>query len=330
MKHLTILIPRYNINIISALGTYMMFKSANAFWTNIGKGPVFDVELAGGLNNDISVYNGLFSVHPQIDIKKITKTDLVIIAALQPEIDYSASINQNKDLIDWISNQYKKGAEIISLCTGAFLLASTGLLNGKMCSTHWSAANEFRHLFPKVNLVTEKIITEEQGIMTSGGAFSFMNFLLYIVEKYYDRETAIFCSKAFEIDMDRTSQSPFEIFRGQKKHNDEAIKKVQTFLENNFSEKINIEKLASDFAMGRRNLDRRFKKAAGNTPFEYLQRLKVEAAKKSFESTQKSIKEVMYDVGYCDFKAFRTTFRKITGFSPLQYRNKYNNGTAIQ
>ena len=124
-------------------------------------------------------------------------------------------------LIDWIEKQYKDGAEIASICTGAFMLASSGLLDGKSCSTHWAAADNFRSMFPKVNLQTDKLITDENGIYTNGGAYSFLNLMIYLVEKYYDRQTAIFCSKVFQIEMDRQSQSAFAIFTGQKLHGDE-------------------------------------------------------------------------------------------------------------
>ena len=129
--------------------------------------------------------------------------------------------------------------------------------------------------------------------------------------------------------MDRISQSPFSVFRGQKQHPDEEIKKAQLYLEDNFNRKVSFEKLASDLAIGRRNFDRRFKKATGNTPAEYFLRIKVEAAKRSFESSSKSVKEVMFNVGYTDFKAFRNAFRKITGLSPLEYRNKFNKRPLI-
>ena len=233
-------------------------------------------------------------------------------------------------MFPWLIEQYKNGAEIASICTGAFLLASTGLIDGKSCSTHWLVANLFRQMFPEINLVPDKLITYEQGIYTSGGAFSFLNFLMYLVEKYYDRQTAIFCSKVFEIDLDRDSQSPFMVFSGQKNHDDEPIKKAQLFIESNFYDKISVDDLASRFSVGRRNFDRRFKKATGNSPVEYLQRVKIEAAKKSFETTRKSIKEVMFDVGYSDFKAFRVIFKKITGLSPLEYRNRYNKDAVIE
>jgi len=227
-------------------------------------------------------------------------------------------------MMNWIAKQYKEGAEIASMCSGVFMLASVGLLDGKECSTHWSFAESFRTMFPKVNLQTDHLITDENGIYTNGGAYSFLNLVIYLIEKYYDRQTAIYCSKIFQIEMDRNSQSPFAIFTGQKQHDDEVVQKAQSYIENKLGEKISVEHLSSIFAVGRRNFDRRFIKATGNTPLEYLQRVKIESAKKAFETTRKNINEVMYDVGYSDVKAFREVFRKITGMSPLEYRNKYN------
>jgi len=223
-----------------------------------------------------------------------------------------------------VEQQYKSGAEIASICTGAFMLAASGLLDGKNCSTHWAAADNFRAMFPKVNLQADKLITDENGIYTNGGAYSFLNLVIYLIEKYYDRQTAIFCSKVFQIEMDRQSQAAFIIFKGQKLHEDEMVKKAQAYIESKPDEKISVEQLSSRFAIGRRNFDRRFIKATGNTPVEYAQRVKIESAKKAFENSRKTINEVMYEVGYSDVKAFREVFRKITGMSPLEYRVKYN------
>jgi transcriptional regulator GlxA family with amidase domain len=238
--------------------------------------------------------------------------------------DRNKVIELNKDFFPWITKQHAAGAEVASLCVGAFLLAATGLLSGKKCSTHWSAIDEFKQLFPEVELVSEKIITDENGIYSSGGANSFWNLLLYLLEKYTSREMAVLFSKYYEIEIDRFSQSPFIMFTGQNSHNDEPVKKAQAFIEKNIGDKISVEDLASKFAIGRRNFERRFKKATSNTPVEYIQRVKIEAAKKSLEVSRKNITEVMYDVGYSDTKAFRMVFKKITGMSPIDYRNRYN------
>jgi transcriptional regulator GlxA family with amidase domain len=233
-------------------------------------------------------------------------------------------LEENSAFIPWIVKQYKYGAEVASLCVGAFLLAATGLINGRQCATHWMAANDFRKMFPEVNLVEDRIITDEQGIYSSGGAFSYLNLILYLVEKFAGRNVAIFMSKAFQIDIERRSQSPFIMFNGQKEHEDEPIKKAQEFIEQNLQDRITVDQLASMLALGRRNLERRFKKATSNTVVEYIQRVKIEAAKMSLERSRENVNEVMYKVGYTDTKAFRTTFKRITGLSPVQYRNKYH------
>ncbi len=279
-----------------------------------------------GLVTELKSDVGFFSVYP-VNIKEIKKTDLLIIPSVTNY--YDDAIKKNKELIIWIREQYKNGAEIASICTGAFLLAATGLLEGKTCSTHWNAAADFKRQFPNIDLHTDKLLTVEQGIYTNGGAYSFLNLMLFLVEKYFDRQTAIFCSKVFQIDIDRTSQSPFHIFQTQKNHGDELVDKAQTYIEENLSGKISFEELASKLAISRRNFDRRFIKATGNTPVEYLQRVKVEVAKSTLEKGRKNIFEVMNEVGYSDDKAFREVFKKITGLSPLDYRAKYNKKAAL-
>ena len=264
---------------------------------------------------------------PHTHISSIIKTDLIIIPSLNH--NYEKAVKGNKRLIEWIEERYRSGAEIASICTGAFMLAASGLLDGKTCSTHWAVASGFRTMFPKVNLQTDKLITDENGIYTNGGAYSFLNLVIYLVEKYYDRQTAIYCSKVFQVEMDRQSQSAFTIFTGQKSHGDEMVIKAQAYIESKLDEKISVEDLSSKFAVGRRNFDRRFIKATGNTPVEYAQRVKIESAKKALETTRKTINEVMYEVGYSDVKAFREVFRKITGMSPLEYRGKYNKEAVV-
>jgi transcriptional regulator GlxA family with amidase domain len=328
MKRLTILVPDGQTNlstVASIVGAYEIFIRANAYWKNTHKKDLLKVELAG-ISKKADFYDGLFSVKPQVNISEVRKTDLIIIPSLAR--DYETALKGNKLLVGWIEKQYKSGAEIASMCTGTFMLAAAGLLNGKNCSTHWSAANTFRNMFPDVRLQTDQLITDENGIYTNGGAYSFLNLVIYLVEKYYDRTTAIYCAKIFQIEMDRESQSAFTIFSGQKSHGDEVVKKAQAYLESNIHEKISIEDLSSRFAVGRRSFDRRFIKATGNTPVEYSQRVKIESAKKSLETSRKTINEVMYDVGYSDVKAFREVFRKITGMSPLEYRGKYNKEIA--
>lgn len=320
MKNVSILVPESSVMQAIADPQYL-FTAVNQFLMVSGKKPLFNVQLVGA-KKEVKLNDGIFSVHTDKQLNDVDKTDLVFIPALFG--DMSTAIAKNKALIPWITAQYENGAEVASLCVGAFLLASTGLLNGKKCSTHWGFQNEFRQMFPEVEVVDGSIITEEHRIYSSGGANSYWTMLLYLVEKYADRETAILASKYFAVDIDRDSQTAFAMFKGQKNHNDEAIKKAQEYIEKNIQERITLDELADMAALGRRSFERRFKQATNNSVLEYIHRVKIEAAKRSFESSRKNINEVMFDVGYTDTKAFRTLFKKITGLTPIEYRNKYN------
>ncbi|MEB0264064.1 MULTISPECIES: helix-turn-helix domain-containing protein [unclassified Mucilaginibacter] len=324
MKHISILVPYESVP-SSVVDPRYMFTAVNQFLINSGKHPLFNVQLVG-LTEHVPLNSGSFSVKTDVLIKDLKKTDLVVIPALAG--DMKTMLRLNEELLPWIVTQHKNGAEVASLCLGAFLLASTGLLDGKSCSTHWLSANDFREMFPKVTMTEGSIITEADGLYSSGGASSYWNLLLHIVEKYAGREMSIMAAKFFAIEIDRKSQSPFVMFNGQKKHEDESVKLAQEYIEENYTLKFSVDELADKFAIGKRHFERRFKKATNNTPAEYIQRVKVEAAKKELENSAKNISEVMYDVGYTDVKAFRTVFKKLTGLSPIDYKNKYNRQAA--
>ncbi len=320
MKHISILIPHDSV-MASIVDPRVIFTGVNDFLEAAGKPPAFKVQLVG-LTKEVQLHNGTFTVHADVLIGDVKKTDLILVPAIGG--DLNAAIKKNEAFLPWIVKQYGQGAEVASLCIGAFLLASTGLLNGKECSSHWRYGNEFREMFPEVTLVDGRIVTEQQGLYSSGGATSYWNMLLHLVEKHAGREMAIMAAKVFALEIDRKTQSPFIMFNGQKKHEDEPIKQAQEFIEKNVMERISVEELAIKYAIGKRHFIRRFKKATNNTPIEYIQRVKIEAAKKHLENSHKNVNEVMYDCGYTDIKAFRTVFKKITGLSPMEYRNKYN------
>jgi transcriptional regulator GlxA family with amidase domain len=326
MKHISILIPKGHTSVVNIEGTHQIFNEVNGFLAAMEKPPLFKVQLVG-IVPQASQREGLFTIKPDAMIGDVKKTDLIIIPAIHD--DPRVALDQNAAFIPWILRQYEGGAELASFCIGSFFLAATGLLNGRQCATHWLSANHFRAAFPEVNLVDDKIMTEEDGIYTSGGAYSFLNLLIYLIEKYAGRDMAIRTAKTFMIDIDRMSQSPFIMFEGQKTHDDEPIKQAQVFIENHVEDKITVDQLASMLALGRRNMERRFKKATANTVMEYIQRVKIEAAKKNLETGRKNVNEVMYDVGYADTKAFRSIFKRITGLSPIEYKNKYSKALSV-
>lgn len=320
MKNVVILVPESSVLQAIADPQYCL-SAVNQFLISAGRPPLFHVQLVG-CRKKVLLNNGQYTVHPDKLLKDVSRADIIFIPALFGNMETAVALN--KTMLPWIVEQHKRGAEVASLCVGAFLLASTGLLNGKKCSTHWSYTDEFRRLFPEVEVQSGSIVTEETGIYSSGGANSYWNLLLHLVEKYTDRQTAILVAKYFAIDISRNSQSVFAMFKAQKNHQDEAVKMAQEIIENRIENKITVEELAEEVAVGRRSFERRFKEATHNSVMAYVQRVKIEVAKRSLENGRKNVNEVMFDVGYTDTKAFRNTFKKITGLSPVAYRNRYS------
>ncbi|GGC62561.1 AraC family transcriptional regulator [Pedobacter quisquiliarum] len=316
---ISVFVPRHGV-IEAITPPFRTFNTANDFLAASGKKPVFQVEYVG-LTEAVSAGNGEYLIKTDRLLQDVEETDLLIIP---PTFGNPLTgIQENAEAIRYFKALHSSGSSLASLCAGAFLLAETGLLDGRKCSTHWAHFAAFRARYPQVEVEDGAVITEHGNIYSSGGANSLWNLLLYLVEKFSDRDTAIMLSKYFAIDIGRDSQSAFAIFKGQKNHTDPDIKKVQDYIEAKYDSKLAVEDLANLVLVGRRTFERRFKEATNNTPLEYIQRVRIEAAKKFFEGSRKNVSDVMYDVGYTDSKAFRDIFKKVTGLTPIAYRNKF-------
>lgn len=320
MKQVTFLIADGVLKPSCLFNAIEVFEKANEFLEQTTGQSYFDIRLTG-TNLQQRLANGLFSLQVA-PLQAIDKAGIIILPSFAEQDDYA--IGKNREALDWVISQFSAGAEVASLCTGTFLLAATGLLNGKPCATHWKAAAYFRRLFPELELHTNKILTDQQGVYTAGGAISSLNLALYIVEKYCGREAALYCARVLQIDIERDSQSSFIMFEGLKDHKDNVIRNIQEFIEQHIGDRLTVDQLAVHCSMDRINFTRRFKKATQLSPADYVQRVKVEGAKRLFESTDQQINEVMYKVGYIDVKAFRQLFKKIAGMTPGDYRNKFS------
>jgi len=319
MKHVSIL-SLYDATLTSIDSSHQIFTRVNDFMKFQGKPPFYNVEIVG-LTRQMKFSNGLYTIRPDKTTEQVKKTDVVVLPLLCG--DFPKAISRNKKYTDWLIDQYHHNAEIVCLCVGSFFLASTGLLNDKKCAVHWAAKNEFQSLFPEVKIIDDTIITDEKGIYTCGGGYSYLNLLLYMLEKHLGRDISILASKMFEIDIERKSQNPFAIFIGQKRHGDELVLKAQELIENNPGTTFSIDGVCEQFSVGRRTFERRFKKSTGNSIAEYIQRVKVEFAKKHLEAGRKTVNEIIYETGYNDIDAFRKVFKKFTDLSPIDYRKKY-------
>lgn len=319
MKHVSIL-PLYDATVTSIDSAHQIFNRVNDFMRYQGKPPFYQVEITG-VETTLELSNGLYTIRVDKTIDQTQKTDVIVLPLLCG--DFPKAIARNLGYRDWVIDQYQHGAEIVCLCVGSFFLASTGLLMGRKCAVHWAAKNDFSALFPDVNVVNDGIITDEKGIYTCGGGYSYLNLVLYILEKHLGRDISILASKMFEIDIERKSQNPFVIFMGQKRHGDDQVLKTQEFIENHPAELYSVTELCERLSVGRRTFERRFRKCTGNSIAEYIQRVKVEFAKKHLEAGRKTVNEIIYETGYNDPDAFRRVFKKFTDLSPIDYRKKY-------
>ncbi|HET6487506.1 MAG TPA: helix-turn-helix domain-containing protein [Spirochaetia bacterium] len=285
-----------------------------------GGGPPFRIRLVSPGGNPVMASNG-YPLHCHATIASVRSTDLVIIPAMDGDIQ--AQMDANRSCVPWIRRMYGQGADVVSICTGAFLLAETGLLDGKSATTHWVAQDLFRRRYPKTHLVPEQIVVDNGRICTSGGATSFLTLSIYLVEKYCGAETARLVSKMFLIDINKGPQTAYAIFGGQKAHSDEEILKAQMVIEEEGSRELTVAEIATRVAMSPRNFIRRFKRATGNKPIEYLQRVRVEQAKRALEAGSDAVSEIADRVGYHDAGSFRRIFRRVTGVTPAEYRSRY-------
>lgn len=307
--------------VLSAVsGAIDLISGANRYLQERGKEPAFELQLVS--ENAKSIHLNVpaqFFCFKTID--EIAETDLIIIPAFS--INPDAALQKNKAIVDWIKAMKQSGTEIASLCFGSYFLAEAGLLDGKTATSHWAAISDMQQRYPNVTMLSDRVITDRDGVYTSGGAFSSLTLIVYLVEKFCGREAAIWVSKMYAVDMDRLSQAHFSVFKGQHNHFDSDILKAQQFIEQNFDSDITIDQIAEQAHMSKRNFIRRFKAATQNTPLEYLQRVRVESAKKSLEMNEQNIAAMVYDVGYNDLKTFRMVFKRITGLTPQEYRKKY-------
>lgn len=271
--------------------------------------------------NDIRI-QGSYGNYFEVDatIFEIERPDILVIPGFDRDIP---TILSYTEMIDKVRDFYNEGSDIATVCTGSFILAATGLLDHKTATTHWVYAREFAKMFPKTELVIDKLLIDHDRICMSGGASSFQNLMIYIIDKYMSKELALFMSKLLLIDNDRFLQSPYTIFNGQKTHGDKFVLIAQQTIENRVDEFISIDELAQISNMSKRNFLRRFKQATGDTPFVYMQRAKIEAAKTLMEDTHNLFLDIAVKTGYNDFSSFRKTFKKHTGLKPQEYRKKY-------
>jgi len=310
--------------VLSSIASPMdMFLQAGALW-NVTMGekpsPIFEVKIVTADGNPITAINNI-PVTPHCSMHDIDDVDLVIVPS--QGFFFNPGTREHFDRIEWLKASFERGSDLASVCAGAFTLASTGLLDGKMATTHWGLAKQFKRSFPKVDLRTDRLVTDEGRLFCGGGISAELNLSLYLIEKYCGREIALQSSRCTLVDLDCVTQSPFAMFNPEKNHSDSSILKAQERIEKNHREPVDIAALAENADMSSRQFNRRFKAATGETVNNYLQLIRVEAAKVDLVNTKLSFEVISTKTGYENVSFFRRIFKKITSVTPAEYRRRF-------
>lgn len=321
MKKVTILCP-YNTMATTIFGPMDILNQAGRLWgrvTRTAQNPYFDVGIATADGEPVRSVNNIM-IQPHCSIREIDKTDLILISSAT----YIDKILQmNPELIPWLRNHYEKGCHIASICTGVFLLAETGLLDGKSATLHWGFTRMFEEKYPHIKIEPEKIYLDHGRLYCSAGVSAGLDLSLYLVEKFCGRQAALESAKTMVLDLGRKRQSPYSCFMPSGNHGDAPVMKAQEWVEAHKTQAIDYDALAKKLCMSRRSLERRFKKALGITPLAYLQKLRVELAKQHLEEGFLTFNEITYAVGYEDISFFRKIFIRETGLRPREYQHKF-------
>ncbi len=303
-------------------GPMDILNQAGRLWNRVNNSPqtpLFDVSIASADGGSIKCTNNIL-VQPHCSIESIEKTDLLVIASAT----YIKQIlKKSPELVPWILGQYNRGAHIASICTGVFLLAETGLLDGKSATLHWGFTEMFRQKYPQVNLRQDKMFIDQDRLYCSAGVNAGLDLSLYLVEKFCGRQTAVQCAKTMVLDLGREMQTPYDCFLFSKDHDDPLVIKAQGWIEKNYTQSVDYDLLAQKYNMSRRSLERRFKQAIDMTPLGYLQQIRVATAKRLLEEGIQTFNEITYQVGYEDISFFRKIFIRLTGLRPKEYQQRF-------
>ncbi|GAB2705617.1 GlxA family transcriptional regulator [Aliiglaciecola aliphaticivorans] len=304
-------------------GALDIFALAGVTWQRMqGQSPerLFNVQLASVGKRDIVCINQL-TLKSQIAIEDVTHTDILIIPTIGGKLEEVLSANRN--LLPFLRYFNSNGTDIASNCSGAFFLAEAGILNNKKATTHWGYAETFAKRYPSINLLANKLITQDGNIYCSGGGMAWLDLALLLIERYCGHDVATNTAKAQVLDISRGNQAAYAQLRSKKYHQDAEILKAQEWLETHYHQAISLDQLAKQVSLTNRTFLRRFKSATEQTPFSYLQSIRVEAAKKLLETENDSLEAIVTKVGYEDTRSFTRLFNSLTGLSPSQYRKKF-------
>ena len=305
-------------------GVADLFSMAGVSWNRIQNQDIqrlFHVVIASPNGQTVQCINGI-KIQADMAYSQLDEIDLFIVPTIGAPI--FEVLDHNPTLIQLLQNVEPKHSLIAGNCTGNFFLAEAGILNNKQATTHWGFQHIFSERYPAVKLNVEQLISRDQHVYCAGGGLAWFDLGLHLIELFYGFEIAMQTAKSFVIDYRRDSQLSYSLMKIGQTHQDEMVQRVQDWIEQNFQNSFTLEEIAIKFNVTVRTLIRRFKVALGLAPNQYVQGIRIEAARKRLEETEQSLELIMHEVGYSDSSSFRRLFHKKLGLSPLEYRRRFS------
>lgn len=301
-------------------GPLDVFATANYMGQSLGKFPVFSAEIVAVRPGPVRGFHGL-EFMPRTVLGGGTDYDVIVVPAVLGNLE---AVLSEREALAWLRAQHGRGTMLCAVCAGVFLLAETGLLEGREATTHWNLAGRFRDRYPKVLLKPELLLVDHGDVVTAGGITAYLDLCLHLVARLASPELAALCSKVLLVDPGRRSQVPYTMHTMPRGHGDQAVLRAQDWLEARLGRDVSLEAAAGSAGLGVRTLLRRFRKATGHTPLEYVQRLRIEMAKRLLETTDRTVDDLACTVGYADPASFRRLFKALTGLAPGAYRRRFS------
>jgi len=302
----------------SIMGMLDIFAIVNTFCLDNTCKKRFETKI---VHTECSVVN--FNMNINFNSEKLNFKEDFDLIIVPPIIDVEFNFNDNKELIFWLQEMSYKGILISSVCVGAYILAQAGLLDYKKATSHWVIEQKLKQDYPLIKLDVDKLIVEDDNIITAGGASAYIHLCLYIVRKFISIDVAYICANFLGVDAGKSSQQHYKNLSNIATHNDKEIQSLIDWIKNNYTKTITLKDMSAKISTSQRTLIRKFKKATGELPNYYLQKLRVQKAKQLLISTNDSFEYITYLVGYTNTSTFRSLFKNMTGLNPGDYRKYF-------
>jgi transcriptional regulator GlxA family with amidase domain len=308
----------------TALIPVEIFHSAGALWHELqGRPPqpLFRVRTVTVDGRPVASPGGV-SIAPESAMLEVEHTDIIVVPTTGVEFDERLA-EVGPVLLPWLRRHYEQGAVITGICMGSAMIAEAGLLDGRSATAHWAMGEQLAERWPQVRWKPDLFVTEDARVICSGGLYASIDVSLYLVERLCGRQIAVQCAKALLLPMPRQSQSGYAMTPVARDHDDERIRRAEAYLQANLASETPARELARMAGLGERTFMRHFKAATGRSPSDYLQALRMEAAKAMLEGGLKPVQAISQEVGYADLAFFRSLFKRATGMTPAEYRAQF-------